>query len=86
MKKSEIIRTRLEQQFSPIKLVIHDESAKHAGHAGASPGGESHFRIEIVSPEFAGLSHLARHRLINDTLRDLFQQGLHALSIEAKDK
>ena len=86
MNRTDIIRVKLEEQFSPTKLNIIDDSAKHAGHAGATPGGESHFRIEIISKKFAGLSRVARHRLVNEALGDLFQQGLHALSIEAKDE
>ena len=78
------MRTKLEAEFSPKYLRIEDDSAKHAGHAGANPGGESHFRIEIVSEKFTGLSRVACHRLVNDALQEFFRNGLHALAIHAK--
>jgi BolA family transcriptional regulator, general stress-responsive regulator len=83
MRKTDIIRKRLETTFAPQHLAIFDDSEKHAGHSGANPKGESHFTIEIISEKFSGLSHVASHRLINETLADLFAQGLHALSIRA---
>ena len=83
MSKIEAMRDCLEAEFSPSRLSIIDESSKHAGHAGAHPDGETHFRIEITSEKFAGLSRVARHRLINDSLKEFFHKGLHALGIHA---
>ncbi len=67
--------------LSPEHLDIADDSALHAGHAGALSGG--HYRLTIVSERFAGLATLARHRLVYQTLGELMQQGIHALSIQA---
>lgn len=75
---------RLKAALCPQKLEIRDDSAKHSGHAGAQPGGESHFHIEIVSGKFAGLSRIDCHRLVNDALGDLYKQGLHAVEIHAR--
>lgn len=74
------IRTRLEA-LSPSSLNLEDESAQHAGHAGASAGG--HYRLTIVSSRFQGLNAVARHRLVYENLGDLMQHGIHALAISA---
>jgi BolA protein len=74
------IRKRLEA-LSPSSLALEDESAQHAGHAGASGGG--HYRLTIVSRRFAGLNAVARHRLVYETLGDLMHKGIHALAINA---
>jgi BolA protein len=66
----------------PISVELIDDSAKHAGHAGAKDGG-GHFRLTIVAECFAGLGTLARHRLVYDALRELMQRDIHALSITA---
>lgn len=66
--------------LTPTHLELQDESARHAGHAH---GGGSHFRLEIVSPAFAGLSTLARHRLVYTALGELLQGPVHALAIKA---
>ncbi len=84
MRRSELIRTHLEQALEPVVLKILDESAHHAGHSGAPQGGESHFRIEVVSPRFEGLTRVARHRLVYEALAGTFDEGLHALAIIAK--
>ncbi len=76
----------LKQQLSPHVFVLEDESARHAGHAGARPGGETHYRLRIVSDAFEGLSRVARQRLVYDTLREEFDTGLHALSLDLKTK
>lgn len=68
-------------QLDPVTLEIRDDSAKHAGHAGAKEGG--HFAVTIVSPRFAGLSTMQRHRLVYDAVGNLMQRGIHALSIKA---
>jgi BolA protein len=79
----ELIERSLKQALIPERLIVLDESADHAGHAGHRAGGESHFRVRIVSQAFAGRSRVERHRLVNDTLKPAFAQGVHALAIEA---
>ena len=74
----------LEARFTPGSVTVVDDSARHAGHAGAAPGGETHYRVRIVSSAFAGLSRLARQRLVNELLRQEFETGLHALSLDLK--
>lgn len=78
------IESEIQQRLSvlvPSTLHLEDESAQHAGHAGASSGG--HYRLTIVSPQFNGLNAVARHRLIYQSLGDLMQRGIHALAISA---
>lgn len=77
------IRCILSQVFAPVDLEVIDESALHAGHAGAAPGGETHFNVRIISPAFADLSRIDRQRAINTALSEEFETGLHALSIKA---
>jgi BolA family transcriptional regulator, general stress-responsive regulator len=68
--------------LEPIALDIVDDSAKHAGHAGAQSGG-GHYRLNIVSPQFTGKNTLARHRLIYGALAPLMERDIHALAIAA---
>lgn len=68
--------------LSPSLLEIHDDSAEHAGHAGAAAGG-GHFSVTIVSEAFEGLSRLARHRAVLDRVGDLIPHPVHALAIRA---
>lgn len=75
------IRQKLTQRFAPIRLEIVDESHRHAGHAGAHPEGETHFTVSIVSAAFAGLTRLARQRLVYETLADELATRVHALSL-----
>lgn len=82
MTLTETIHRRLDS-LAPISLIIRDDSAQHAGHAGNTGGG--HFHIMITSAAFKGKNLLARHRLIYAELQDLIPQQIHALSIEAKD-
>ena len=77
------IKKRLSA-LSPVRLELLDESAKHAGHAGAAPGGNTHWKLTIVSAAFAGNPTVARHRMIYQALGDLMQNPIHALSISAK--
>lgn len=79
-----IIREKLEQAFAPTALEVIDDSAKHAGHAGARPGGQTHYTVRIESAAFSGMNAVARHRAVYAALDGLFEQGLHALAIEAK--
>jgi BolA protein len=78
----EQIRTRLTQALQPESLEIIDESAKHAGHAGAASGG-GHFIVHIVAAAFQDKPLIQRHRLVYDALGDMLQRDIHALSIQA---
>jgi BolA family transcriptional regulator, general stress-responsive regulator len=80
---ADAIRQKLTAALTPSRLDLIDESTKHAGHAGARPEGESHFRMLIVAPTFAGKSRLERQRLVFAALGDLMQTDIHALSITA---
>ena len=80
---AELIRTRLESAFSPERLEVVDDSGRHAGHAGASEGGESHFNVVVVSAAFQGVGRVERQRRVNKALAEAFAGGLHALSIKA---
>jgi len=75
------IGARLSAALAPQHLEVLDDSHLHAGHAGAREG--RHFTVRIVSPRFAGLSRVARHRLVYDSLGPLADQGVHALAIVA---
>jgi len=70
--------------LAPLHLELVDESARHAGHAGAAPGGNTHWKLTLVSEAFAGKRTLARHRLVYDALGDLMQNPIHALAISAR--
>jgi BolA family transcriptional regulator, general stress-responsive regulator len=83
MSVSDIITEKLTEAFAPQSLRVVDESDQHAGHAGHREGGETHFRIYIVSRAFRGKSRLDRHRLINAALVAEFASGIHALAIHA---
>lgn len=76
------IRTRLQAAFEPEALEVVDESHKHVGHPGAATG-MGHFRVLLVSPCFAGVSPLERHRMVYDALGDLMKTDIHALSLTA---
>ena len=82
MTVAEEIRRRLGA-LAPVRMDLVDESAQHAGHAGASPGGDTHWKLTIVSAAFAGKSTVARHRMIYQALGELMQRPIHALSIKA---
>ena len=76
------IERRLRAELNPSSLQIRDDSADHAGHAGAREGG--HFHVAVVSERFTGVPRLARHRLVYHCLSDLMQRGIHALAIDAR--
>jgi BolA protein len=78
------IRTTLTQGLAPERLEVIDESALHAGHAGAVPGKTTHIRVRIISAAFNGKSRIERHRLVNGLLAPEIAAGLHALAIEAR--
>ena len=84
MTMAETIRTKLEAALAPVRLEVIDESHKHAGHSGAQPGGESHFHVTVVSAAFAGLSRVARHRLVNATLAAELAGSVHALALDTR--
>lgn len=78
----ERIRSRLQAALSPLALVIEDDSAKHAGHAGAALGG-GHYNLRIVCSQFEGLKLVMRHRLVYDSVHDMMHAEIHALAITA---
>ena len=79
------LQARLVERLAPTAVEVLDESAAHAGHAGADGSGSgTHFRVRIASPAFAGKPRLARHRLVYDALQDFIDRGLHALAIETR--
>jgi BolA family transcriptional regulator, general stress-responsive regulator len=79
--RAALIEARLTAALAPVSIDVRDDSAQHAGHAGASAGG--HFTVTIVAAAFAGKARVARHRLVYDALADAMQRGIHALAIMA---
>ena len=79
---SDSIRTKLTNAFSPSRLEVVDDSARHAGHAGAREGGESHFNVLIEADAFAGVGKVARQRQVYAALSDLLAGPVHALSLK----
>jgi BolA protein len=84
MATREIIINKLREAFFPESLEVTDESHLHEGHAGHRAGGETHFRVYIVSPAFEGKSRIERHRMINATLSGELAGSVHALAINAR--
>lgn len=80
----QIITNKLRETFAPESLDVIDELHLHEGHAGHRPGGETHFRINIVSPAFEGKSRIERHRMINSALAAELSGSVHALAIKAQ--
>ncbi len=78
------IETRLRAEFSPQSLEVIDESALHAGHAGARAGGETHYRVALVSDAFSGLSRVKRHQRVYAALAAEITAGVHALSLTTR--
>lgn len=76
------IKALLDASLSPVACEVDDESALHAGHAGAASGG-GHYRLRLVSSRFEGQPRLARHRLVYDALHEMMQNDIHALAITA---
>ncbi len=81
---AERITTKLQQALAPQRLNVIDESHQHHGHGGWREGGETHFRVDIISEAFAGKSRLERHRLVNAALAQELTDGVHALAIVAR--
>ena len=77
------IRRRL-QSLEPLALEVVDESERHRGHAGYQEGGNTHWRVAIVSPRFAGTTVVARHRMVYQALGNLMNNPIHALAITAR--
>ena len=77
------ITKKLTAAFAPARLDVVDESHQHAGHAGSRPGGETHYRVYIVSDAFKGKTRIERHRMINQSLAAELAGGVHALAIHA---
>jgi BolA protein len=84
MTTRQIITNKLREAFLPESLEVQDESHLHEGHSGHRPGGETHFRVYIVSQAFQGKSRIERHRMINTTLAGELAGSVHALAIHAK--
>ena len=78
---ADTIRAKLTRAFAPTELVIEDESARHAGHMGARPEGETHFRVRIVSGAFEGLSRVERQRRVYDAMKVELATRVHALAL-----
>ena len=84
MSTRDAIINKLREAFLPESLDVTDESHLHEGHAGHRPGGETHFRVNIVSPAFEGKSRIERHRMVNATLAAELEGSVHALAIKAQ--
>jgi len=84
MSTKDTIINKLREAFLPESLDVADESHLHEGHAGHRPGGETHFRVDIVSPAFEGKSRVERHRMINAALARELAGSVHALAIHAQ--
>jgi len=84
MSTKDAITNKLREAFAPESLDVTDESHLHAGHAGHRPGGQTHFRVYIVSAAFEGKSRIERHRMINATLAGELEGSVHALAIKAR--
>jgi BolA protein len=81
MSVAERIRSKLTAGLNPLRLAVHDESHRHAGHVGARPEGETHFRLEIVAAAFEGESRIARQRRVYRLLAEELAGPVHALSL-----
>ncbi|RVT97580.1 BolA family transcriptional regulator [Rhodovarius crocodyli] len=84
MTRAQRIHAQMTSRFAPEALEVIDDSALHAGHAGARPGGETHYTLVMVSAAFAGLNRVARQRLVNEALAEEFSTGLHAMALKLK--
>jgi len=84
MSTKQTISAKLTEAFAPSFLNVIDESEKHRGHGGWREGGETHFRVQITSAAFEGMSRVARHRAINEALAEELAGGVHALALEIR--
>lgn len=76
------IEDALRKRFAPAELTVEDQSARHAGHAGARPGGETHYHVRLRARSLDGMSILQMHRAVNEAVAAEFSSGLHALSLD----
>ena len=83
MRTADLITKKLSEAFTPQSLKVLDESHQHEGHAGHRPGGQTHFRVYIVSEAFKGKTRIERHRMINQLLSAELAGSVHALAIHA---
>jgi BolA protein len=84
MSIADAIQSKLNEAFSPTRMNITDESHLHAGHVGARPEGETHFRVDIVSPAFGGISRVERQRMIYRVLAEELSDRVHALALQVR--
>ena len=84
MSVADNIQKKLRAAFKPVLIDVIDESHLHAGHVGARPEGETHFRVEIVAAAFASVSRVEQQRLVYDVLRDELAGSVHALSLSTR--
>ncbi|MBK9081358.1 MAG: BolA family transcriptional regulator [Rhizobiales bacterium] len=84
MTVKERINDKLSAALAPLQLEVIDESHRHHGHSGWREGGETHFRVKVVSAAFAGKSRVERHRMVNAALADEFRDRVHALALETR--
>ena len=82
MNRQQRITKLLGEALHPLRLEVEDESARHAGHAGARPEGETHYALTLVAESFRGLNRVARHRKVQHLLQPEFDAGLHALRLK----
>lgn len=81
MNRAAVIEAKLRQALSPLRIDVEDESHRHAGHAGAPEGGQSHFRLVVVSAAFRGKGRIERQRMVYGILADELAGGMHALAM-----
>jgi BolA protein len=80
-RRADRIAEAIRAAFPPAEVQVADDSHRHAGHAGAAPGGETHYSVLVVSPAFAGMNRVARSRAVHAVLAAEFAAGLHALAL-----
>lgn len=85
MSMEETIRKKLTAALSPIEIEVIDDSESHRGHGGWREGGETHFRVRVVSASFAGMSRVARHRMVNAILKEELNASIHALQLDLQE-
>lgn len=81
MRVRDAIERNINKALNPVRLEIEDESARHAGHAGARPEGETHFNVTVVADAFAGKSRVERQRMVYAALKELMEIRIHALAM-----
>ena len=79
--RAERLEAALRTAFSPLRLEVVDDSARHAGHAGAQPGGQTHYTVLVVAEAFRGMNRVARSRAVHAALEREFASGMHALAL-----